>query len=705
MNLHLSTNYPLLFLMLCLLGGLAYASILYIKNDFGTGKPFYSWPNLLMMILRIISVSLIAFFLLNPFIQRRFRHIQKPLIVIGLDNSASMTIGNDSEFVRKILPEKLDKLTRKLDNKYEVKTLLFDSETKGDESPEFNGQNTNISSFINEVDNLYKGQNLGAALLFSDGNYNLGSQPLQPVLELGIPVYPVLFGDTTHYPDLIIDEVEANAIAYKGNVFTVKVTTLSNRMNGSSATLKVTKNGKTAGTKQLHFSSDQDEKITEFQLEAGEIGLQKYTVTVSGNIQEDNLVNNTKNFYIEVLENRKKLLFLAAAPHPDLNALKNAFETNSDYQVESYLAIDFLKKKDLVENLKKFDAVFLHQLPSRQYPVTSLLAALENYRIPQCFIIGEKTSLDHLSASQDGFQVMEKSSSTNESTASLNDNFAYFTTGDKVESLTRILPPLYCPFGDYNISLPHQILMFQKIGKLVTDMPLWVFVEGLQVRKTYICGEGIWRWPLTEFKVNGNSEQFKKLLYQTVQYLSATGNKRRFFLKDFKKEFFENEEIVFKTELYNESFEFFPDASIKLIITDENRKNYNFEFSESEGFYKANAGSLAAGNYHFTALTKINGKDLNLSGEFIVKENNAEYQQTTANYKLMNQIASTSGGRMFFSNNFQALPDTLAGRDDLKPISFQETENKSLINLKSLFFVILILLSAEWFFRKYFGRY
>ena len=52
--------------------------------------------------------------------------------------------------------------------------------------------------------------------------------------------------------------------------------------------------------------------------------------------------------------------------------------------------------------------------------------------------------------------------------------------------------------------------------------------------------------------------------------------------------------------------------------------------------------------------------------------------------------------------NFKSLLDK---RDDVTSVSYRNEEVKDIINLKWLFFVILALLSIEWFIRKRGGAY
>ena len=60
---------------------------------------------------------------------------------------------------------------------------------------------------------------------------------------------------------------------------------------------------------------------------------------------------------------------------------------------------------------------------------------------------------------------------------------------------------------------------------------------------------------------------------------------------------------------------------------------------------------------------------------------------------------------MYLADDLEALSMELASRGDIKPIVYTEDRLKELINIKWIFALILVLVSAEWFFRKRAGVY
>jgi hypothetical protein len=76
-----------------------------------------------------------------------------------------------------------------------------------------------------------------------------------------------------------------------------------------------------------------------------------------------------------------------------------------------------------------------------------------------------------------------------------------------------------------------------------------------------------------------------------------------------------------------------------------------------------------------------------------------------ADHQLLARIAHQQAGKMIYPADMSNLPKLIESRDDIKPVTYLQNELKDILNFKWLFFVLLALISAEWFMRKYFGGY
>jgi len=64
-----------------------------------------------------------------------------------------------------------------------------------------------------------------------------------------------------------------------------------------------------------------------------------------------------------------------------------------------------------------------------------------------------------------------------------------------------------------------------------------------------------------------------------------------------------------------------------------------------------------------------------------------------------------SGGQMVYADQLEKLVASIEQSSSAKPVMRETIKTQSIINLKWIFFLILGLLVAEWFVRKFNGGY
>src|SRR3546814_12975321 len=123
---------------------------------------------------------------------------------------------------------------------------------------------------------------------------------------------------------------------------------------------------------------------------SSDLGRQKYVISlepIEGEITEK---NNTSTIFIEVLDRRRKILLLGAAPHPDLGALKQALESGQQYEVVTRLA----EETQDTFTTGSYSLIILPQLPADGHPVPASLRNISGEKkLPVWHIIGNQTDM------------------------------------------------------------------------------------------------------------------------------------------------------------------------------------------------------------------------------------------------------------------------------------------------------------------------
>ncbi len=695
MNFNLITEYPLWFVILCIALGITYALILYYKE---TKNEFTVISKWFMAIFRMLAISVISFLLLNPLIKTISRYAEKPVILFAQDNSMSITAGADSNVYKQAYVENLNQLFEQVGSKYKIDKYTFGEKIGTDFNIDYSDKQTDISNLFDELAERYSHKNVGGLIVASDGIYNRGVNPVYSSNQFNFPIYTIALGDTNLQKDIIVNKVNYNRIAYLGNEFPIEIIVNGNKCNGLSSEVTIVKDDSIKFRKRIVFNSDNHFETIKLKLLATEPGLQKYRIKVSAVENEISKVNNSQDIYIDILEGRQKILLLANSPHPDITALKEAILSNKNYEV------DYFNIEKFDQSIKAYNLVILHGLPSMQNTIKKLLDDLQQDKIPALYILSQQTLLPLFNQRNSGLNIGEDNLIYNEATPAFNENFAQFNLSESAIEASKQFPPLISPYGNFNLQPSVNSLFYQKIGSIETAEPLFALNQTLDSKTGIIVGTGIWKWRMNNFAKYGNHQAFDEIINKTIQYLSLKLDKS-FFRVFSKNDFFENENIEFDAEVYNESYELVNDPEVTLTISDGEGKRYPYVFSKTSDAYFLNVGSLPTGNYKYLARVQVGDKIFNESGEFSVKDLNIEHINTLANHNLLYNLAENNGGEMVYPDQLEYLSTMINSREDIKTIAYTQKRYTELLNFPWLLILILSLLTAEWFMRKREGSY
>lgn len=708
-------DYPWYFILFCILLGVVYAVLLYVvRMRRGVERDFSRRLTILLAVLRTLSVTAIAFLLLSPLVKRVKNRKEKPLVIIAEDNSQSLRYCPDSAFYATDFGGMLDRLSSELSNDFEVQRYRYGERVENDGDSEkgtrdFSNVYTDISQAITEIDNIYYHRNVGALILTGDGIFNRGSNPVNAASALAYPIYTVAMGDTSIYRDAAVAHIRCNRIAYLGNSFPMEVTVTAARMKGDKATLTLMAEGRKLESREITFKDNASTVTENFLVDADREGMRHYQLTLSPVEGEKTLLNNRQSVMVEVVDGHQNVAIIAAAPHPDIAALKTALEGNRNFKVETFIGRDFNKKP------QDYNLLILHQLPAKSPVQGPDVASLVDKGTPVLFVLGGLTDLPRLNALHAGVEVFSRIDRTNEVTALPNSSFTYFVLPDEMSKRLTSFPPLVSPFGEYKVGGNGQTLLFSKVGNVNSGLPLVAVGQAEGRRYAFITGEGLWRWRLADWQQYNTHDDFDQLISKIASFTALRLDKERLHVET-KHLFGQNEPVVIDAQLYNENYEMVNTPDVELVISGnertqlggeregENQKGkLTYQFNRRGDGYTVNIGTLAPGSYSYTARTTFNSQQLSASGAFVVEEINVEAANTVADHSLLNTIASLSGGEMVEARDVESLAEKIRSREDLHTVIFTETTYGDMLNMPLIFVLIIILLAIEWVTRKYNG--
>lgn len=630
------------------------------------------------------------------------RRIKTPSIVILQDNSQSVGNWLEQEKIT-ALNSSFNLLQEQLSEKYNVSNYSFGDQviSLNNDTLGFDAELTNISNALQYIVDIYQGENLGSIVLATDGIYNSGQNPLYSALPINIPIHSIALGDTSQRRDALVQAVLHNEVAYLNDEMLTQVDIRA--INSSNQTIKLTvERESTSGyvtidTRNISIRGDEFFTTEEIKLSLDQVGIQHYRIRISSLNNEVNRSNNRKDIYIEVLDARQEIGIIAAAPHPDITALKQLLEFNKNYQIKVFY------ENPSNSDLSSLDLVIFHNLPSGGLNLRNTITSLNNRKTPRVYIVGGKTDLSQFNKIQNLASINGKGGSTNDAQASIERSFENFTLSQRLRTELKKFPPLSAPFGDYNLNGSVKTLLYQSIGDITTDFPLVSFADIDGTKTSFIFGNDIWRWKLFDFLQNENFDLISELVDKTIIYTSTKEDKRKFRVSTNNNVLLTNENVIFLGELYNNNYELVNDSEVTIKLTSNEGNTFDYTFSKNGKSYALDIGRLSSGTYSYKAETIFNGEQYVAEGRLVIKEIQFELYNLEAKHNLLYALADKTKGSVNYHEQIEELGNRLLNADNIKPVIYQNVISKPLIDNRWLFLLLFLPLIIEWLLRRYYG--
>ena len=687
------TEYSLWWVIPIIIIASAFAWFVY----FYTKNSFSKKQTIILFALRLIGILMLLFLLLNPIIKKTTNITEKPVIIIAQDNSASIIKTKDSLFYKNDYIKSLNSLSESLNKNFKVKLYSFGSELNENPSFDFKDYQTDIAQVLNEIQDEYFNQNLSAIVLASDGINNYGNNPLNSLNNIPCPIYTIAMGDTNKRKDLSITSLRYNEISYTEDICPLEITINAKKAKGEQAIVNLSYKGKSIFSKNVTINEEDFSLEIPTTFTALESGLQSYTVSITNLKDEINKDNNTRTFFVNILDSRKNIIFLSAGAHPDITAIKQSVNKNKNYKLTNITNLKELQQQNDI------NLVIAHQLPydNASYEI---LKSLQEKHVPILYIIGKRTNFNLFNQLNNGLKITVYNKNTlTPALARFNNNFSLFSLSEKTLEIFNNLPPLTTPLARYDISQGLQTLIYQTHNSLKTDYPLIAFNNNADNKSAIICGEDIWKWRLRNYLLNNTNDEIDELIQKTIQYLVSDKDKSIFKIKH-ENIYNQSQKVKLEAELYNQAYQLVNTSDIKINLKNEEGDTYDYVFSKTHNAYALEIAELEAGKYTFTATTNFGGINYTDKGSFIVSANELEAIDLIAKHDLLYTLSVKTNGQLLYPSQMQDLVKIIENQEDAKPIIHETETNHRL--LTSIWYWILIILcfSSEWFLRKFWGK-
>ena len=635
--------------------------------------------------LRALTFSVLFLLLLNLQYTKNTIELIKPKLSVLVDNSESIKFINKDSTALELL-EQL-KTNAELAKKFDLQYFYFDTDLKFSDELVFDAPQTNIGKAISEVHELYKDE-IAPILLISDGQQTVGTSYEYMANQFEQKIYPLVLGDTARYTDLRIKQINVNAYAFLDNTFPAEIFVQYNGTTDTTSVLEVFSGAKLVYREKINLSSENNTLIVSPKLKATQVGIQRYSARLRPLSDELIISNNRKPFALEVIDQKLDIALVSSQSHPDLRVFKSMVSNQKNYSIQRLTPEEFLKSS------KDFAFVVLYQ-PNPSFADAYNFIKANN--INTFTVGGPETDWTFLNTIQQHY-AQEISQYKEAYQAVFNTNFDAFAV-DPLDF--EEFPPLQSDFGSLEIRMPHQVLLYKSVSGLETKNPLLFTYQAENTRHAVVLGSDLWKWRLKAYQLYNRFDEFDAFFNVVFQYLSTQKKADRLRVTH-ETVFDGTEPIAVYAQLYDENFQFNPNAQLEIEISNPQLdRPISFSFVQRESGYKAELSSLSSGTYQYQVRTK--DREFVSSGQFEILAYNIETQFLNANYKALNQLANTTGGQLFLENQYSALLDELFKNSNYKTIQKISKKTVPLVDYKWLLLLLVLSLAAEWFIRKYNG--
>ncbi|WP_166924206.1 hypothetical protein [Flavobacterium poyangense] len=673
----MTTNTILLLLLsLVIAGALSYFQYFYKAKS-------YSKVNLFLAFLRFSVLFALLLLLINPIVTKNTFEIIKTPLAIAVDNSSSIPILKSDKKAIELYRDLVSNPA--LQEKFEIQSYQFDADLKPSNQFDFKGKQTNLDAIAKNLKSINRNA-IFPTVIITDGNQTTGNDYVYRFDPIN-KVYPVIVGDTTTFFDLKINQLNVNKYAFHKNKFPVEVFLQYAGTKNTTADFSIVQGNSVVAKEKVTFSSSKKTATLNLLLPADKVGLQIFKASISSNAKEKNSYNNIKNFAVEVIDQKSTIAIVSAINHPDIAALKRSIESNAQRKV-------ILIKPNDLNSLQDISVLVLYQ------PTTAFKAIFDSNKLAgtNTFIItGNNTDFNFLNQQQRNL-VFKMSGQREDYLNEYQSQFNLFAV-DNIGF--ENFPPLQNLFGTITTNGNVSVLLSSKIRNVSTNAPLLAFTENQGKRTAYLLGENSWKWRLQSHIDNQSFEKYDVFIDKIIQFL-ATSTSRKSLVVTHESFYNSGEAIAINAQYFNKNYEFDEKARLTISVTNaETKQSKNYDLLKGNNSFSVNLDGLAAGKYNFSV--KELNTNTSYSSHFEILDFDIEKQFVNPDVLKLKQLALQTNGKAFFQDQSAELIRTLLENKEYKSIEKNIATKTPLIDWIWLLIIIAVLLTTEWFVRKYNG--
>ncbi len=634
------------------------------------------WFKLFLFSLRTLTLSILLFLLLNPWIKWLNIEMEPQKITAIIDNSQSMQYHLENiPLTIKEVSKKLYKWEDKNSIDLSISTLEEINNTPSAAVTDF----SSIPSFIRK-------NNPRQVLVLTDGMATRGKELSNLNLPEHIPMHTIGVGPVLKQNDIRIENV------YSGHQFSPEDTVflnidISSHVNvGTESLLElINGNGEIIYQDKLEFNEGYSERKTEIKLPAYRFS-QLNVAALAPLTKESQISNNTFSFRINMNTESEQVLMISGGLSPNTAFIKDCLSVLEDVELEHLYktTVNNWKKEFSSELIKGAQLIVLDDFPAFNIDL-QIFREVTNFakqaQLPIIYIEGPHSNIAHA--------------------GKLNTAFP-FLRGLPIDPEVEISIDLNSNWIVHNMAIMEKFPPQKRNVKWETDSEAWLKYEDnsqLCFQKDNFFFIGIPELMGSHLKLQQNEQSPLKHLTETIIMKAYHQENGLLQLSIPGESFSRGEKISGKIQ----SVSHMPVQDLILVAENTSGDTLSFKCRNSPGKkeYDCPFSLSLAGEYRVSAQgTLPDGTQIfSNTHPLIIQDVNLELQDLVQNISSLKIAAHSTGGNYASIDSL----DSLLANLEINPVRVEKNLHISGLSTQSFWWILIVLLALEWYFRKDIG--
>lgn len=665
--------------------------------------------KIILFSIRLIAFAVLLTIALKPELEFRKSQSLKNSIAVLLDNSKSLSIKtfpNEIPRIDLIKNALRDNASyfENLSKDFNVDYFFVSDElekvsagaVKGNYRP--HRPFTSLTPVFDALLKRYPDQSLKGAFLFSDGadltqDSNAISKNLLARLK-GLAVHTLQTGTNEGFKDLAVESTSVADFGFVEQPIQISLTVFSSAMGNRNVPLVLKEGNHILVSKIIEVREDTKRYEVELEFTPKKVGKRIYTLSLPKFADEFILTNNEREFEIDVVRDRIRVLHLNGRPSWDSRYLREVLAHNPKVDLLSFFIlrnmgdnveastselslIPFPSNLLFDDYLSSFDLVVFQNFKYDPFIDKKYLDNIRKYveNGGAFLMIGgdlsfqggsyARTSIEEILPvnfeGNESAYVEEAFSPTLNKEFSLHPILRLEKNPKNNQEAWQSLPPLQgLNRGLRPDKKAHVLAQYVQKGKPAT--PVLVTGNFGKGRTALLATDSVWNWNFRNVGEGGSGRYFQRFWSNVIDWLIAEPETQRLQLETDKDRYREGEQVLIKFKMLKKNYQPAKAVTINLtvkplekksgeeveLITDEQGEGVLPFLPAEEGFYKAQIQA------------NLEGESLTGETMFSAIKDTAEFERPLVNEALLRKISVVTGGRHHVLN----------GKDDFSSYSF-----------------------------------